>query len=299
MLTVRSTPDKDRTPPNLLELKGHSGVDHPPHTSEPQFTGCGVSFGEIPAPHQLQLGEQGPGSVLSTLTGPTQDSDRRERTSVETPPIISREHDKHEAVVKYKVHSDKGSVDGSVDYVHSKVEEGEEKEEEADVYGCAHSNGLPVCGFVKANLDGETESQNVAAGVCGDAYTSGSPTCRFVKASPDAQSHKRAHSRESSTCGHCDYAEPSSRTEPLASVSSCAHSNGLPVCGFVKANSENAHENITSTAAAAIMLKSAGILRNGIQESNVRILKNEIQHDGSNGSDDWILKCSKKKKREP
>ena len=77
--------------------------------------------------------------------------------------------------------------------------------------------------------------------------------------------------------------------EPKASVSSCAHSNGLPVCGFVKASSEDAQENSTSTAAAASMLKSAGILRNGIQESNVRILKNEIQDEESNESYDWIL----------
>ena len=71
----------------------------------------------------------------------------------------------------------------------------------------------------------------------------------------------------------------------------------MPVCGFVKANSENAQEDSTSTAAAASMLKSAGILRNGIQESNVRILKNEIQNQEGNESDDWILKCSKKKKK--
>ena len=91
--------------------------------------------------------------------------------------------------------------------------------------------------------------------------------------------------------------EPSSHTEPMASVPSCAHSNGLPVCGFVKANSENAQEDSTSTAVAAPMLKPAGILKNGIQESNVRILKNEIQDGGSNEDGDWILKCSKKKEK--
>ena len=44
-------------------------------------------------------------------------------------------------------------------------------------------------------------------------------------------------------------------------------------------------ENSTSTAAAAYMLKSAGILKNGIQDN-----------EGNEG-DDWTLKCSKKKKR--
>ena len=192
-----------------------------------------------------------------------------------------------------------GSVDGSMDYVHAEVEEGEEKEE-ADVYGCAHSNGLPVCGFVKANLDGETESRNVEEKVCGDAYTCGCPTSGLVKVHPNDRIHKSAHSCESSTCGHCDYTEPSSRTEPTAPVSSCAHSNGLPVCGFVRANSEmHRKEKNTSTsrsrneqtAAAEIMLKSAeskaepsgnwksrpppGILKNNIQEPG--ILKNKIQ----------------------
>ena len=43
-----------------------------------------------------------------------------------------------------------GSAEGSVDYVRSEVEEGEEKEEH--------------------------DGQNVAEGVCGGAYTSGFPT---------------------------------------------------------------------------------------------------------------------------
>ena len=43
---------------------GHSiGVDHPPSAGE---AGLGVSFGEVPAPHQLQLGERGGEGVLST-----------------------------------------------------------------------------------------------------------------------------------------------------------------------------------------------------------------------------------------
>ena len=82
-----------------------------------------------------------------------------------------------------------------------------------------------------------------------------------------------------------------SRLRPLARLAD--------VVGSSKPTSEDAPENSTSTAAAESMLKPAGILRNGIQESNVRILKNEIQDDGGNESDDWILKCSKKKKKEP
>ena len=65
------------------------GVDHPPVADA---SASGASFGEILAPHQLQLGERGSGNVLSTLTGATQDIDRRERTGGETSPTMSREH---------------------------------------------------------------------------------------------------------------------------------------------------------------------------------------------------------------
>ena len=77
-----------------------------------------------------------------------------------------------------------------------------------------------------------------------------------------------------------------SRLRPLARLAD--------VVGLSKPTSEDAQENSTSTAAAVSMLKPAGILRNGIQESNVRILKNEIQDDEG---DEWTVKCSKKKKK--
>ena len=97
--------------------------------------------------------------------------------------IESREHDRQKAViVKHAVHSDShycgssatGSEEGSEDEGRDEEEKGESPknpEEEKgespknpkkpDVCSCAHSNGLPDCGFVKDNWDGETESQNV------------------------------------------------------------------------------------------------------------------------------------------
>ena len=66
----------------------------------------------------------------------------------------------------------------------------------------------------------ETDSQNLTAEVCGCAHSNGSPICGFVKANSDNQSHKNAHSSGSPTCGHCSCTEPRSCTGTiLASVS--------------------------------------------------------------------------------
>ena len=121
--------------------------------------------------------------------------------------LSSREHGKQEAgTVKHAVHSDShycgSSATGSEEGSEDEEEENLKNPKKSDVYGCAHSNGLPVCGFVKANLDGETESRNVEEKVCGDAYTCGFPICGLVKVHPNDRIHKSAYSRESSTCGH-------------------------------------------------------------------------------------------------
>ena len=71
---VRSPPEGSCTPPNLLDAEGRSiGVDTPPDAS-------GVSFGETPIPHQLQLGETGSDHFLSRTLGPTARTEERERT---------------------------------------------------------------------------------------------------------------------------------------------------------------------------------------------------------------------------
>ena len=66
----------------------------------------------------------------------------------------------------------------------------------------------------------ETESQNVAAEVLGCAHTCGFPICGLVKASRDNQSHKSVHTCGFPTCGRCSCMNPSSCMEPSASVSS-------------------------------------------------------------------------------
>ena len=66
----------------------------------------------------------------------------------------------------------------------------------------------------------ETDSQHLMAEVCGCAHSNGSPICGFVKANSDHQSHKNVHSSGSPTCGHCSCTEPRSCTGTiLASVS--------------------------------------------------------------------------------
>ena len=86
MIKVSSRPERGCNPPNLVD--GHSGVDPPPHASEPQFTGCGVSFGEVPCalstePCRPRIAFTGDGSVLPTLPCPEQDGDRLQQAGLE------------------------------------------------------------------------------------------------------------------------------------------------------------------------------------------------------------------------
>ena len=108
-IKVGSPPKRGCTPPNLVD--DHSGVDHSPHAGE---AGCGVPFGEVPGPHQLQLGAQGDGGVLPTPPCPyTQADDRLEQAGLEQSNDASREHDRQEAeLVKHKVHSAINGVRG-------------------------------------------------------------------------------------------------------------------------------------------------------------------------------------------
>ncbi len=87
-------------------------------------------------------------------------------------------------------------------------------------------NSSPQTGILKARTQEtesshyEIDSQNVAAEVYSCAHSNGSPICGFVKANLNSQIHKNAHSSGSPTCGHCSYTEPRSCTEPkLASIS--------------------------------------------------------------------------------
>ena len=71
---------------------GHSGSDHPPYADE---VGYGVSFGEAPDPHQLQLGEQGRSGVLPTPLVPTHTGSYSTGTTSlrsKSPVLTPREH---------------------------------------------------------------------------------------------------------------------------------------------------------------------------------------------------------------
>ena len=65
----------------------------------------------------------------------------------------------------------------------------------------------------------ETDSHNLTAEVCGCAHSNGSPICGFVKANSDSQSHENAHSSGSPTCGHCSCTEPRSCTGTILALS--------------------------------------------------------------------------------
>ena len=130
------------------------------------------------------------------------DVDRRERTGGETSPDALRERTPYNGCDIAHVPS------------NCLMDEGEEKVEDEEQ---TKAGGEDRHEAIKKTE--EIDDQNVAAGVFGCAYSNGSPICRFVKASPDNQSHKNVHSSGSPTCGHCSCTEPRSCTEPLASVS--------------------------------------------------------------------------------
>ena len=84
MFKVSGTPERCRTPPNLVD--DHSGAGHSPHASEPQVTGCGVSFGEAPRslstePCRPRTAFAGPGSLPPRTSGLTAGDDERQAES--------------------------------------------------------------------------------------------------------------------------------------------------------------------------------------------------------------------------
>ncbi len=182
-----------------------------------------MSFGPIPGAHQLQLGPLGADTVLSTVVHPVHDAVRRERTGGETSPDALRERTPYNECDIAHVPS--GYL---MDEGEEEKEEGEDlrkaKGTEAELSQQWESSPPGILKKRIQETSRETDSQNLTAEVCGCAHSNGSPICGFVKATQTTKAIRMTTPAARRLVGIAATRNPvATRNQRLASVSIDKH----------------------------------------------------------------------------